>query len=338
MDNNPLTYVLGKAKLDATSQRWIAALASNDLSLTYMCGKSNTVADSFSRLDQDRQELFSDAVKAMCDSILVSPSCPSAESILMTQSLDDLVDGNDLWLNEFCDVSWSDEQKRDIDIARVIELKRVGQKLTKRQISKESQYVRKLLYDWNRLIMKNGILYRISNMSSETTYQLVLPVDNREVVLKGLHDAAGHHGRDRTLYLVKSRSYWPGVNKDVENKVSTCPNYILRKTKVKNSVELVCIESCQPLELICIDFLSLEQSMLRQFLLGIRQLRLLSDVYGNHSFNITRFQRVYIAIKVGILSLQLLESCVRWLVLRGLERLRIILLEMVSVRGLTSLC
>jgi hypothetical protein len=61
-----------------------------------MCGKSNTVADSFSRLDQDRQELFSDAVKAMCDSILVSPSCPSAESILMTQSLDDLVDGNGL--------------------------------------------------------------------------------------------------------------------------------------------------------------------------------------------------------------------------------------------------
>ena len=139
-------------------------------------------------------------------------------------------------------------------------MKKVGQKLTKRQISKESQYVRKLLYDWKRLIMKNGILYRISSMKSETTYQLVLPVDYRDVVLKGLHDAAGHHGRDRTLYLVKSRYYWPGVNKDVKNKVSTCPNYILRKTKVKNSVELVCIESCQPFELICIDLLSLEQS------------------------------------------------------------------------------
>ena len=57
-DNNPLTYVLSKAKLDATSQRWIAALASYDFSLTYMCGKSNTVADSLSRLDQDRQELM----------------------------------------------------------------------------------------------------------------------------------------------------------------------------------------------------------------------------------------------------------------------------------------
>jgi hypothetical protein len=61
----------------------------------------------------------------------------------------------------------------------------VDQKLTKRQISKESQYVRKLLYDWNRLIMRNVILYRVSNMNSETTYQLVLPVDCREVVLKG---------------------------------------------------------------------------------------------------------------------------------------------------------
>jgi hypothetical protein len=67
--------------------------------------------------------------------------------------------------------SLNNSQKRDIDIATVIELKRVGQKLTKRQISKDSQYVRKLLYDWNRLIMKNGILYRVSNMNSETTYQ-----------------------------------------------------------------------------------------------------------------------------------------------------------------------
>jgi len=160
---------------------------------------SLTLADSLSRLDEDRKELFSDAIKAICDAILVSPSCPSAESILMSQSLDALVDGNDLGVNEFCDVSWTDEQKRNIDIARVIELKRVGQKLTKRQISKESQYVRKLLYDWNRLIMRNGILYRVSNMDSETTYQLVLPVDYREVVLKGVHDDAGHQGRDRTF-------------------------------------------------------------------------------------------------------------------------------------------
>ena len=117
--------MLGKAKLDATSQRWIAALASYDFSFTYMCSKSNTVADSLSRLAQDRQELFSDAVKVICDAILFSPSCPSAKSILMSQSLDALVDGNDLGVNEFCDVACTDEQKRDTDIARVIALQKV---------------------------------------------------------------------------------------------------------------------------------------------------------------------------------------------------------------------
>ena len=86
-------------------------------------------------------------------------------------------------------------------------MKKEGKKLTKRQIAKDSQYVHKLLYDWNTLIIRNGILYSVSNMNSETTYQLVLPVDYREVVLKGLHDDAGHQGRDRTLYLVKYRFY-----------------------------------------------------------------------------------------------------------------------------------
>ena len=41
----------------------------------------------------------------------MSASYPSAENIPMSQSLDVLVDGNDLGLNELCDASWSDEQK-----------------------------------------------------------------------------------------------------------------------------------------------------------------------------------------------------------------------------------
>ena len=50
-------------------------------------------------------------------------------------------------VSEFCDISWSEEQVRDVDIARVIEVKRAGHKPTKRQLGKESQDKRKLLYD-----------------------------------------------------------------------------------------------------------------------------------------------------------------------------------------------
>ena len=40
-DNNPLTYVLTTANLDAAGHRWLAALASYDITLTYRSGKMN---------------------------------------------------------------------------------------------------------------------------------------------------------------------------------------------------------------------------------------------------------------------------------------------------------
>ncbi|CAM4646851.1 unnamed protein product [Caretta caretta] len=45
-DNNPLTYVLTSAKLDATGQRWVAALASYEFSIQYRSGSSNVDADA----------------------------------------------------------------------------------------------------------------------------------------------------------------------------------------------------------------------------------------------------------------------------------------------------
>ena len=51
-DNNPLTYVLTSAKLDATGHRWVAALANYNFSLTYRSGKLNKDADGLSRLSE----------------------------------------------------------------------------------------------------------------------------------------------------------------------------------------------------------------------------------------------------------------------------------------------
>ena len=50
-DNNPLTYVLSSARLDATSHRWVACLANYNFSLKYQKGKDNTVADYLSRVE-----------------------------------------------------------------------------------------------------------------------------------------------------------------------------------------------------------------------------------------------------------------------------------------------
>ena len=49
-DNNPLTYILTTAKLDTSSQRWIANLANYNFNIYYRSGKSNVDADALSRI------------------------------------------------------------------------------------------------------------------------------------------------------------------------------------------------------------------------------------------------------------------------------------------------
>lgn len=48
-DNNPLTYVLTTAKLNATSHRWLAALTTYDFDNKYKSGRDNVDADWLSR-------------------------------------------------------------------------------------------------------------------------------------------------------------------------------------------------------------------------------------------------------------------------------------------------
>jgi hypothetical protein len=52
-DNNPLTYILTTAKLDATGQRWLAALVNYDFDIKYKPGKNNQDADGLSRRPQE---------------------------------------------------------------------------------------------------------------------------------------------------------------------------------------------------------------------------------------------------------------------------------------------
>ena len=76
-DNNPLTYVLSKAKLDAAGHRWLSALASFDFDIIYRPGSSNIDADVLSRYpgNMDTEQISSDSVKVVCG-CLISPICP----------------------------------------------------------------------------------------------------------------------------------------------------------------------------------------------------------------------------------------------------------------------
>ena len=118
----------------------------------------------------------------------------------------------------------------------------------------------RLLLEFDKLIIKRGVLYRKTTKNGQTVFQIVLPREHRELALTKLHDDVGHMGRDRTLQLIRDRYYWPKMSHDVERKVQTCPRCIRRKTPTNSRAPLVNIKTSQPLELVCMDYVTLDMS------------------------------------------------------------------------------
>ena len=107
------------------------------------------------------------------------------------------------------------------------------------------------------------ILYRKTYTDNSSTkkvqWQLVVPKGYRSRALTGCHDDVGHQGRMRTLSLLRERFYWPGMQTEAMQHVQQCTRCLRRKTP-SHVAPLQPIHVTQPLELVHMDYLSLEPS------------------------------------------------------------------------------
>lgn len=76
--------------------------------------------------------------------------------------------------------------------------------------------------------------------------------------MQSLHDDMGHLGIDRTLDLARTRFFWPRMATDIEKKIKSCSRCILQKALPEKAAPLVNIQVTRPLELMCVDLLSIE--------------------------------------------------------------------------------
>ena len=125
-DNDPLTYVLTSAKLDATGHRWLASFGTYNFQLKYKSGKTNGDADSLSRRPQETVQLFPDAVNSICQAYTVQrESCPYVETLLVSScgqipvSLSSEPQDIPPASSDLRDIDWSREQLADPNVARV---------------------------------------------------------------------------------------------------------------------------------------------------------------------------------------------------------------------------
>ena len=270
-DNNPLTYVLSTAKLDATGHRWVAALANYNFTITYRSGRLNKDADGLSRQfegSEPEQMIYPDVLKTVISTCVASENKSQlAESItvsntMQVQALDDLIPQDVLKSTALSATDWDQGQNRDITISRDKTLLKRAEKPSAKEQASETPEVRRYLRDWAKLSLKDEVLYRRATIKSDTYQQLVVPKDKifTDIIFKALHDHQGHQGRDRTTWLIKTRFFWLGMDSDIEERVRLCDRCIRRKQRPVPAAELVSITTSAPMDLVCIDYLMLEPS------------------------------------------------------------------------------
>ena len=273
-DNNPLTYVLTSAKLDAAGHRWLANLSMYDFSIEYRAGSQNIDADILSRRprrdeteenDGEANTLQFDTTAAICKGSLCA--------VIMAETLGVSPEALDILENQTPTVDAVDTrklQREDQQIKRVIQYLNRGRQPSPRELKEEAWGVKKLLGEWHNLELVAGVLYRKTTGSRGPIRQLVLPRQCRDEAFHSLHNDVGHPGRERTLELMQKRFYYPGMTSEIADRVANCRRCICRKAGSRNKVApLVKITTTAPLELVCIDYLSLPKSRGYEYVLVI---------------------------------------------------------------------
>ena len=264
-DNNPLTYVLTTAKLDATGQRWIASLSGYNFSIKYISGKKNADADGLSRRKASQEERvgFPETLKAISHSLSVTDYCPLVESVAVSDihsstQVDDIPEQL-LQTYGLTSRDWRKAQLKDPCIGYILHQVETGSNAPAKRDLDQTVDVR-YLKELDKLYTDQGVLHRKVSLNGQEFQQVVLPPVFHDEVFQALHNDLGHQGRDRTTSLFKQRFFWPGMDKFIREKVKTCGRCIRRKTGGGRSATLVNITSSSPMEIVCVNYLSLERS------------------------------------------------------------------------------
>jgi hypothetical protein len=240
-DNNPLTYVLSTAKVDATGHRWLADLSNFNFSIKYKPGPKNKDADALSRIVWSEQE-----VKSVLSGI-IEPDVSPVHSMQQNVSF-----SCDSGVSVSTAGQWRHLQGTDEVLAPVIKV--LHGEMSSDDLPSQS---RCMMREIKSLFLDNGVLCRKRIFNNQCVKQIVLPLSCTRKVFDGLHTEMGHPGRDKTLELIRDRFYWPKMSSHVDTWIKSCDRCLRRKS-IPDVAPIHPITSSQPLELVCMDYLSLE--------------------------------------------------------------------------------
>ena len=256
-DNNPLTYVLTSAKLNASGLRWVAELANFQFTIKYRPGKKNQDADYLSRnaitiddmIKQNTCKINPDSISTITSAIQ-TPIYNHNVSVsqLQLSTPDPIIPVN---MEEIIQ-----NQVNDAVVGPVYQAVLNGFRPDKKTWDRLDRKSKLLMQQFEKLTIENKILYRTT-----THYkQIVLPEIYHQIVYTELHEKMAHLGPDKVVDLSRRRFYWPYMAKEIEHYVrKKCSCIISKKPNIPEKAALTPIEATYPFEIISIDYLHLDR-------------------------------------------------------------------------------
>ncbi|EPB78884.1 zinc knuckle [Ancylostoma ceylanicum] len=238
IDHRPLTYLLTHNKTHDNLARWVVELQSYDISIRYLKGSSNVVADALSRSSDKRVRFVDDTPDAediieypvsinlnfptICSVRTATIFTNSATAIRPYDALQEQLSDN------FCSalISFIQTQRfpEHVSDAEKPSLIAIAEKCT---------------------IRKNGCLYFTdsrTNHSGMSIERLVLPEKLREPVFLAFHSspsAGGHFHWRKTLSKISRKYYWPQMAEDIYQLCRSCDACQRKRERSMNREKLL---------------------------------------------------------------------------------------------------
>lgn len=251
-DNNLLSH-LSTVKLGTVEQRWVAQLAAFDFELKYQSARSNQNVDALSRQHYPSPE----AVASMAPGTALPQPLQQMgppEQVEVIQAAINVVPSHTLGeIQAF--------QQADPAIQEAMFFWRQKQRPNFEEWKLLLPSVLVLLRQWDRLVEREGLLYRkvFHPDGAEAVFQLLLPGALIKEVLTMLHQEHGHQGVERTLALLRSRCYWPGMSSEVAQWCQACERCQLAKgNHTPARTFMGHLLASKPNEILALDFTMLE--------------------------------------------------------------------------------